>query len=124
MDGNVVTTNCFKISKDKLGIIHREILKDAHITMEEAKKCEEISIAMDGGGKMLMLVDARQFYTMAPEAAEYLKTIYNINRIATAIVSNNLSEKITAGYIAQNKENKLEIFSSEEEAVKWLLAQR
>lgn len=124
MNENVVITNCYKISKDEFGIIHREILKDAHITVEEAKKGEEIAVAMNGVGKMLALIEASQFHTMAPEAMEYLKESQYVNRIATAIVSNNLSERINVDYIGMNRKNNAKIFPSKEEAIKWLLAQK
>lgn len=124
MNENIVTTNCYKISKDEFGIIHREIIKDAHINTDEIKACEEIALAMSGGKKMLTLIDASQFHTKTPGAIEYLKMINSATHLATAIVSNNLSEKITAGYIAQKMENKVEVFPSKERAVKWLLTQK
>lgn len=124
MNEKDIITNCYKISKDCNGIIDREIIKDAHICMEEVKASEKIALALTGGKKMLALIDASQFHTKTPEAIEYMRMSSSNNHIATAVVSNNLSEKITAGYIAQSTGNKLEVFCSKEEAVKWLLLQK
>ena len=70
---------------------------------------------------MIILVDARNFHTLTPEATEYLKQSNNLNRIATAVVSDNLSQKILGAYMARGASHPVKIFHTESEAVKWLL---
>lgn len=111
--------------KDTHGIIQREILKDAHIDIAEAKECEELALSLNKGKKMLALIDANNFHTITPEATEYLKEAHLTNRIATAIVSKSISEKIMASYIELSIEKvTLKIFATKDEAIKWLLKTR
>jgi len=112
-------TASFTITRDRNGIFYRHVKTDAHIDLKEVKDCEDICLSMNGGKKILTIIDARNFHTLTPEATRYLKDTQNKSRIATAVISTELSQKITAGFI-KNKVP-VKIFSTENEAVKWLM---
>jgi hypothetical protein len=113
-----LATNTYFIRKDEHGIIHRRVKADAHIDIKEAKECEELCLSINDSKKMLTVIDARNFHTLTPEATRYIKTTHNASRAATAIVSENLSQKITASFM--KGKTPVKIFSSENEAVMWL----
>ncbi|MGP8215696.1 MAG: hypothetical protein ACLQQ4_09055 [Bacteroidia bacterium] len=118
-----IATKSYWINKDPNGIIRWQIIPDAHISVSEIKEAEKISIKINEGQKMLILVDADNFYIFTPEATDYIKNNREKTRIASALVSHNLGPKIIVEYIAHHSaKSPLKIFSTEKEAVKWLLS--
>jgi hypothetical protein len=118
-----IVTSAHKISREANGIIKRQVIEDAHVDVNEIDECEKMSLKLNNGKKMLVLVDASKFHTLTPEATNFLRKIQSKSRIATAIVSSNLSQKIIANFM-NDKSGKTPIktFSTENEAVKWLLS--
>ena len=114
------TTKSHKISKIDNGIIKWQVIPDAHIGSAELKESEKITATLSTTKKKLLLVDASSFHTLTPDATEFLKKNNHKSRIATAIVSSNISQKITAGFISGK--SPVKTFASENEAVKWLLS--
>lgn len=117
-----ITTKTYKISKDKYGIIHRQVIEDAHIDLTDAAEGEVLSLSLNGGKKMLALIDASKFHTLTPTATKYLERAHSTTRIATAVVSKSLSQKIIATAIKHSSvgTTSIQVFATKTEAVKWL----
>ena len=105
-----IQTKSYHISRGVNGIVKKHILPDSHIDLDEVKECEKLSYTINGRKKMLTLIDASNFHTLTPEAAHYLKKIQSVYRIATAIVSSSVSQKILTGYM-QSKKSPMKTFA-------------
>jgi hypothetical protein len=119
-----VRTNAYEMFLDKDGIMHRKVVEDAHIDIDEMKASDKLSLEMNKGKKLLLLVNARTFHTLTPEAAKYLKNSIQKTRIATAVLSGGIHTRILADFMAPPSKGSppLRIFTKETEAVKWLLS--
>ncbi|MGP8217049.1 MAG: STAS/SEC14 domain-containing protein [Bacteroidia bacterium] len=120
-----ITTNAYQISRQANGIINWKILADTHIDAQDIVEGEQLSLKLINKRekKILLLIDANNFHTLSPEAIGYLQKNQVKKRVATALVSNKLSQKIVAGFLAKAAGSpSIKTFSTEAEAVKWLLS--
>src|ERR1700739_1198759 len=86
------TTRSHKISQLEQGIIKWQVLPDAHIGSAELKESEKLTAIIYKTKKKLLLIDATSFHTLTPDATEFMKKNNHKSRIATAIVSSNISQ--------------------------------
>ena len=118
-----IRTKTDEIAIDTNGIVHKTIIENSHIGIDEVKEAEDACAKLAGKDKYIVLVDANALHTMTPEAAEELKNNLDTKRIATAIVSDKLGIRILFSYLSQRDSNAspIELFQSKEEAINWLL---
>jgi len=107
---------------DKYGITHRMVLPDSHIDAAELQKLDTFSRKLNNGDKILLLVNAQPVYTITSDATRYLAKISSKHRIATAVVSANMNEKILINFIVKEGAPPMKVFSTKADAVKWLLS--
>ncbi len=124
---NKLVTKSHHIFKDNDGIIHVEIIEGAHICLQSIKESGKYIHSYAGNRKELVIVDARKHHTITDEAMSFLKTeMIEKNRLATAVVTDKLGIRIMIDYFTKflKSKAKVRIFTSEEEALKWLLGFR
>jgi hypothetical protein len=123
---NSITCTCAVVSVDPKGFLRMTMRKtEDEIDLAEAKLHIEAAHTLTAGKRMPVLIDARNYVSMTKEAREYFSKneIVEGKRIAEALLVNNLASKLMAkAYTVFNKpDNPHKIFTSENEAVKWLL---
>ena len=116
-------TESHELYLDKNGIMHVKVVPDAHIDVNALKTYDKVSLAMNKGKKMLMLVNAKTHHSLTPDASKYLKSNYSKTRIATAVIPGGVGTKLLADFLSPHKDTPpLRLFLKEAEAVKWLLS--
>lgn len=112
---------------DSEGILVMKVLEGAHISLTSLKEDALLNDELTGGAKVLALYDSRGFFTIEPEAREYLKSgIIDPTRIATAVLTKGLATTLLVNFfISFNKpKTPMKMFTSETAARKWLLSFR
>jgi len=118
-----IRTKTEEIAIDNHGIVHKTIIENSHIGIDEVKEAEDACAKLAGKDKYIVLVDANALHTMTPEAAEELKNNLDSKRIATAVVSDKLGIRILFSYLVkrENAIAPIALFQDKEEAINWLL---
>ena len=109
---------------DDQGIVWMKAIEGVHMDVEALKEDHQRSLELMGSHKILVMYDARNHFTISPEARAFLsKGILNENRIATAVLSPNLGVRLLVNFMNSINPPKspIKMFSSEGEALKWLL---
>jgi hypothetical protein len=123
----VVKTKTSEMFMDEHGILHKTVVENCHVTLENLKESDEATRELTEGKKVLVLYDARPHFTLTEDAMEYAqKDIFDKQRIATAIVSDKVGIRITIDYMNKIVKSPIPIraFSNKEDALKWLLTFR
>lgn len=118
-----IRTKTHVIYCDENGIIHLDIIENAHIDKDSILALHDIYRKLGDGEKKLIKVDARAHHTMGNEAMEYLKTdMIDKDRIATAIISDNIGTRSMIDHLKNvgKAKSELKMFSEETEAIQWL----
>ncbi|MGL4598636.1 MAG: hypothetical protein ACRCYO_14055 [Bacteroidia bacterium] len=115
----LTSTISMSFSEDK--ILRITIFQNAHIDLEEAKANYAASGRMTGDEAVVVLVDARNDYTVTRRAQEYASTQAHL-RIGTAVISENpFSRLLTNLYmLIFRPASPVRLFLSEESALEWL----
>lgn len=119
-----ILTPTHEISIDSHGIVHIKTREGAHIDVPMLEEINVQSQKLAGKKKVLAMVDATLFHTLTPEATAYLKRgIMDKTRVATAVVSAKVGVHIMVDFwnSTEKPKNPVRMFSSKEEAEKWLL---
>lgn len=129
MNGTTTFEICKVVNKttelylDEEGILRTTFLEGAEIDLEEAKENLRSVRKLSGGNKILNLVDGRAYFTMTKRARDFAagKESNEFN-IACAIVSNSLTNRLLINFFItfHKPPAPVKMFSSEEEALKWL----
>lgn len=122
---NKIRTGINEKWMDENGILQIKVIEGAHIDLESLIADHSVNYSLTGGKKALALYDARNFFTITPEATEYVRSgILNKERIATAVVTKNLGMRLLVNFLNRVKktETPLKMFNDEEAALTWLLA--
>lgn len=112
---------------DEDGILNIEVIEGAYIDVDALKEDHTANEVLTKGKRTLALYDARNFYTITPDAMEYLNSrILEKERIATAVLTDKLATRLLVNFINKIKkpEIPLKMFSDPEHARKWLLSFR
>lgn len=110
---------------DESGILRVKIIEGAHVDFESLKKDHETDFILTGHSNVLSLVDARSFFTIAPEAREYAKKeITDKSSLAMAVLTDKIGIRILInGFITINKPKApIRIFTDEKKALEWLMS--
>ncbi|MGZ3862166.1 MAG: DUF7793 family protein [Bacteroidia bacterium] len=108
---------------DDDGILWMRTLEGAHIDLKALQADASVNDELTEGKKALVLYDARNFFTITPEANEYLRSgILNESRIATAVVTDKLAVRLLVNGLNMFKKtgSPLKMFATEQAALKWL----
>jgi hypothetical protein len=119
-----ITTRINEKYLDEQGILHITVIEGAHIDLEALKDDHAASFTLTGHKKVLALYDGRAFFTITPEARNYVKSgILDQTRIATAAITNRLAVRILLnGFMKINKpKTPFRMFGTKEDAMKWLM---
>ncbi|MBL7931288.1 MAG: hypothetical protein JNL60_05285 [Bacteroidia bacterium] len=120
---NVIRSGINEKYIDSDGILRIKVLEGAHIDVESLKADGEINIQLAGNRKVLALYDSRGFFTIEPEAREYLRSgIVDPTRIATAVLTDRLATKLLVNFFIRFNKPKtpMKMFTSEQQALSWL----
>lgn len=121
----IITTKSHKGYLDKHGIIHIEVMDNAHIDLVALNELQDAIKKISPAPIDVVLVDARAHHTITDDAMSYLKNeMVDKYRLATAIVTNKLGIKIMVDYFTKvlKTNSAIKIFTIKEEALEWLLA--
>lgn len=108
---------------DEERILRVTVLEGAEIDIEEAKENFESARKLSEGKRMLKLVDAKAYFTMTKRARDFAASKEtNEFNIARAIVTNSLANRLLINFFItfHKPQTPVKMFSSEEEALKWL----
>src|SRR5579885_3851638 len=108
-----------EVSMDVHGIVNIKIAEGAHIGVEALQQINRKTQELSGKKKVLALIDAHNFHTLAPEATHYLRAeVVDKTRIATAVVSKKLALHIMIDNMSKVQKTKspIRMFSSEARA--------
>lgn len=117
---------CTKINEkyvDDDGILRIKVIEGAHIDLESIKEDGLVNMQLTNNKRSLALYDSRAFFTIEPDAREYLRSgIIDPTRIATAVLTDRLATKILVNFFIRfNKpQTPMKMFTSEKQALKWL----
>lgn len=119
----VFKTHVSEIYKDKRGFIKLSLIESQNkFDLAEAIRQREISNEISGGKPYKLLIDTRSSNSVPDkETLEFASS--ESHKIAEAIIVDDLPMRILAKfYVRLNKLNIVKIFSTEEEAIDWLVA--
>ena len=108
---------------DEIGFVWMKVIDGVHIDLPSLIEDAFVDTQLINGKKALALYDARAFFTITPEARDYVRSgILNKTRIATAVVTNKLAVRILVNFMNKFKKPKtlLKMFGNETDALKWL----
>jgi hypothetical protein len=108
---------------DENGILWIKVIEGASIDLENLIEDASVNDSLTDGKKALALYDARSFFTITPEASDYVKSgILNKSRIATAVVTDKLAARLIVNVVAmvRKPETPLKMFNNEKDALRWL----
>jgi hypothetical protein len=108
---------------DQEGFLRIRVIEGAHIDMRALLHDHSVNLKMTEGKKALALYDARGFFTITPDATDYVRSgILNKERIATAVVTDRLAMRLLVNFMNKFRkpETPLKMFANEDEALKWL----
>lgn len=123
---NSISLEKVEISLESPGYL-RLTFKDVgdEIDFEEAKEHVDACLKITKGKKMPVMLDSRKGLPPMSQAAlsHFAKNEYTHLRAAEAILIDNLAKRILARFyfIFHKPNNPLKIFSSEKEAITWLI---
>ena len=109
---------------DNQEIIHIDVREGSHVELGSLQEVHKACNQLAGNKKKLVIVDASPHHTMTDEAMDYLKKqMMDKGRLASAIISENLGVRIMIDYLTNvlKTQSTVKMFSSEPEAIKWLL---
>lgn len=108
---------------DENGILWIKVIEGVNIDLPSLIEDASVNDSLTGGKKALALYDARNFFTITPEASDYVKTgILDRSRIATAVVTHRLAARLIINVITMLKkpESPIKMFNNEKDALLWL----
>jgi hypothetical protein len=108
---------------DENGILWIKVIEGASIDLPNLMEDASVNDSLTGGKKALALYDARNFFTITPEARDYVNSgILDISRIATAVVTDKLGARLIVNFVMRVRKPKtpLKMFKNEEDALQWL----
>lgn len=108
---------------DGEGILRIKVIEGAHMDLPSLIEDGEHNPKLTGGKKTLALYDSRGFFTIEPEAREYLRSgIVDPTRIATAVLTDRLATRLLVNFFIRFNRPKtpMKMFNSEEQALDWL----
>lgn len=108
---------------DREGILKIIIAEGAVLELEDVKNIFEVEKRMLGGRNGVVLVDARNNYTLSQEARSYSLLQRNL-RIATAVLTTSFAYKVINDLYSRfySSSSPVKVFMTEEKAREWLLA--
>jgi len=119
----VTRTSTFHV--DTHEIIHKKVTEGVNVTPEDVEEDDAVLLRLRKSSRAYVLVNATAFHTMTPEAVELLKNSSLITRHATALVSESLGVRIFVNTLNMMKKGPpFSLFSTEKEAVNWLLSEK
>jgi len=121
MEKHKTRTSIFHI--DAHGIICKTVIEGVNVLPEDVDEDQQMLEKLSGNKKTYVLVDANAFHTFTPEGLQRLKE-YSARRHASAMISKSLGVRIFTDTISAALKNNppYEVFATEKEARKWLLA--
>ena len=120
-----VKTRTAEIWKDENDIFWIKLLPDVEIDLEDIIDNVLVARNITGGKAVLKIVDSRSNWTMTNEAEIYFKKEDTPEKtIARAVLINSVMDKLIKRFLLAllKPEVPLKFFTSEAEAVKWLLS--
>ncbi len=119
-----IKTRTAEIWKNEHEIFWVRLVNDAEIDIEDIADNLLVSRTVTGNKPVLKIFDSRNNWTMTPEAEIYFKKEDSPEKtIARAVLVNSISDKIIKSFLTRLYKPlvPLKFFTSEKEAVKWLL---
>lgn len=104
-------------------ILHIKILEGAAMNLKNAELHYKQINDLVGDKKYLALVDASDYFTMEKEAWQYASSKEVVsNRLAVAHYNSSFANKLATKFFKTSYQTSmpLEIFTTKEEAIKWL----
>jgi hypothetical protein len=120
---NVVRTKINEKYFDAEGILRIKVIEGAHMDLASLIEDGEVNMQLTNNQPALALYDSRGFFTIEPEAREYLRSgILDPTRIATAVVIDRLATKLLVNFFIRFNKPKtpMKMFTCEVQALKWL----
>jgi len=108
---------------DENGLVWMKAIEGVHIDLDALKEDHERTLELAKDHKILVMYDARNHFTITPEARAYLSSgILNSNRIATAVLSDNLGVRLLVNFMSliNPPKSPIKMFSNEAAALEWL----
>lgn len=108
---------------DNEGILRIKVIEGAHIDVQALKEDGAVNLELTNHQPALAVYDSRGFFTIEPEAREYLRSgIVDPTRLATAVITDRLSTKLLVNFFIRfNKPSTpMKMFTCEEKALQWL----
>ena len=108
---------------DQEGILWMRVLEGAHIDLETLLEDHRLGQELIKHQPVYAIYDASRFFTITPEARDYLNSGVLIqNRKATAVVTNNLAVRLLVNFMNTFKARKslLKLFPDEKSALHWI----
>lgn len=126
-----IQIDCAEIELLENGIIQLKYSSDYNVELEDVKEVEQVFIEFSQGGDIFCLMDTSgRLNNYTPEAQKYLSKEASIVKEekmrCSAVVIDNLPNRILARFFSSffKPQFKIQIFSSNEEALKWLAAEK
>lgn len=119
----VIRTKINEKYVDTEGILRIKVIEGAHIDLPSLKEDGAVNMALTNNKKALALYDSRAFFTIEPEAREYLRSgIVDPTRIATAVLTDRLATRLLVNFFVRFNKPKtpMKMFTCEIQALKWL----
>jgi len=105
---------------DQEGILWMQVLEGAHIDLEALLEDDRLGQELNEHEPVYAIYDASRFFTITPEAPDYLNSgVLNQNRKATAVFTNNLTIRLFLNFMNTFKARKsrLKLFPNENSAL-------
>ena len=120
-----IQTATHEISIDKQGIVTIKVREGAHVEEDTLKQADTYVRELAGTNKLFVLIDARSFHTLTPEATAFLRNnLTSQGRIASAVVSNTVGIRLVVDYMSKGGKvlSPVRMFENEAEARTWLMS--
>lgn len=107
---------------DRAGILKIIIAEDAMVELEDVKTVFEVEKRMLEGRQGIVLIDARNNYTLSHEARSY-SILHRESRIATAVLTTSFAYKVISDIYSRfySLPSPVKVFMNEDKAYDWLL---
>ncbi len=108
---------------DAEGILRIKVIEGAHIDLPSLIEDGEHNPVLTSGKRALALYDSRAFFTIEPEAREYLRSgIVDPTRIATAVLTDRLATRLLVNFFIRfnRPQTPMRMFNNEQHALEWL----
>ncbi len=108
---------------DQDGILSMQVLEGPHIDLETRLKDHRLGQELIEHQPVYAIYDASRFFTITPEARDYLNSgVLNQNRKATAVVTNNLAVRLIVNFMNTFKARNslLKLFPDEKSTLDWI----